>query len=445
MKREDLLELSKEQLVEIILRLLEANAALAARVAQLEDQLSKRRPPKDKSKPDWVRANKPKTDPKPSSKKGHRGFGRKCEEPTRRVQHVAANCPVCGRILRGGWVKRRRQVLHVPVVPVQVVAHEIIARRCPKCHNDVLPEVDLSAEVVGQSRVSVDTMSMIATMSEDGRMPLRAIQRQLERLHGLKLSLGELVDILHLVAKRGQGTLKQLKEQVRASPVVHGDESGWRENGQNGYIWSFSTPDVRYFEYRHTRSGTVVTEILGDAFEGCLTTDFYAGYNRMQGRHQRCWAHLLRDIHGLKEDFPDDTSLHRWARRVHKLFRWAKAFESSDLGRRQQAQRVFERTLSSICQPYLSGQAVQRTLCERVERFLPELFEFVADPLVPADNNAAERSLRTLVIDRKISGGTRSDKGSATKMALASLFGTWHIRAENSFQACRHLLLSPQV
>jgi transposase len=444
MKREDLVALSKGELIDIILQLVEVNAALAVRVSQLEDQLNKR-PPNGKSTPGWVKSNKPKIDPKPSAKQGHPGFGRKREEPTQRVQHVVNNCPDCGRSLRGGWVKRRRQVVHIPVVAVQVIEHEIIARQCPKCHKEVVPKVDLSGEVVDQRRVSIDTMSMIATLSEEGRVPLRTIQWYLQKLHGLKISLGELVDILHLTAKRGQATVDKLKEEVRGSPVVHGDETGMRENGQNGYIWSFSTPNVRYFEYKHTRSGTVVTEILGDAFEGCLASDFYGGYNRMEGRHQRCWAHLFRDIHGLKEDFPEDTALHRWARRVHRLFRWAKLFQSDDPERRQRAQRVFEGVMSGICQPFVGSQAVQRTLCERVERFLPELFEFVADPRVPADNNAAERSLRTLVIDRKISGGTRSDKGSATKMVLASLFGTWHVRAENPFQSCRDLLLSPRI
>lgn len=444
MEREALLALSKEELVENILKLLEANAGLAARVAEFEDQ-QKRRPPKGKTTPEWVKANKLKVKPKPSAKKGHRGYGRMREQPTQRVQHVASNCPDCGRVLRGGWVKRRRQVVHIPIVTVQVIEHEIIARRCPKCHKEVVPEVDLSADVVGQARVSIDTMSMIATMSEEGRVPLRTIQWCLEKLHGLKLSLGELQEILHLVAKRGERTIKLLKEQVRASPVVHGDETGMRENGQNGYIWSFSTPDVRYFEYRHSRSGQIVADLLGDIFEGCLVSDFYGGYNRMEGRHQRCWSHLLRDIHSLKEEFPDDMALHRWARRVHRLYLLAKSFDSDDPRRRLKAQRMFERVLSAMCQPFLGGPAVQRTLCERIERFLPELFEFVGDARVPADNNAAERSLRTLVIDRKISGGTRSDKGSKTKMTLASLFGTWHVNAENPFQACRSLLLSPQV
>ena len=78
----------------------------------------------------------------------------------------------------------------------------------------------------------------------------------------------------------------------------------------------------------------------------------------------------------------------------------------------------------------------QHTFCERVERFLPELFVFVAIPGVPAHNNLAERSIRPLVIARKISGGTRSPKGSETRMGLASLFGTWMAQHLNPFYQC---------
>ena len=69
--------------------------------------------------------------------------------------------------------------------------------------------------------------------------------------------------------------------------------------------------------------------------------------------------------------------------------------------------------------------APQAKLCRRIERFIKELFVFVSHPGVPPENNAAERSLRHLVVSRKISGGTRSERGTNTKMALASLFGTW--------------------
>ena len=89
--------------------------------------------------------------------------------------------------------------------------------------------------------------------------------------------------------------------------------------------------------------------------------------------------------------------------------------------------------------------AVQGRLCRRIEHFIKELLVFVADPAVPSDNNAAERSLRHLVTSRKISGGTRSEQGTNSKMALASLFGTWRARGLNPLLQCRQMLTSPQV
>ena len=84
-----------------------------------------------------------------------------------------------------------------------------------------------------------------------------------------------------------------------------------------------------------------------------------------------------------------------------------------------------------------------RVLCQRVERFLPELFTFVAEPQVTADNNAAERSLRPPVVSRKISGGTRSDQGSGTKSILASLFGTWRLQGRDPYHAVQQTLAQP--
>jgi hypothetical protein len=89
--------------------------------------------------------------------------------------------------------------------------------------------------------------------------------------------------------------------------------------------------------------------------------------------------------------------------------------------------------------------AVQAKLCRRIERFIKELFVFVAEPAAPPENNAAERSLRHLVTSRKISGGTRSEQGTSSKMALASLFGTWRARGLNPLLQCRQLFTSPQV
>ena len=106
----------------------------------------------------------------------------------------------------------------------------------------------------------------------------------------------------------------------------------------------------------------------------------------------------------------------------------------------QRAQRVerqqrYQQWLWFICKPYLGSDAPMRVLCQRVERFLPELLHLRRRAPGSADNNAAERSLRPPVVRRKISGGTRSERGSETKSILASLFGTWHPARTQPYQA----------
>ena len=94
--------------------------------------------------------------------------------------------------------------------------------------------------------------------------------------------------------------------------VVQADETGWRQDGANGYVWTFSTPTQRYF-LRRGRGKGVVDEVLDPSSGGVLVSDFYAAYNHYPGLKQRCWAHLLRDIHDLKGLYPEDAKLAKWA------------------------------------------------------------------------------------------------------------------------------------
>ena len=239
--------------------------------------------------------------------------------------------------------------------------------------------------------------------------------------------------------------MAQVLESIRASPVVHADETGWREDGVNGYVWSFSTPTGQYF-LRRGRNKEVVDEVLGESFSGVLVSDFYAAYNHYPGLKQRCWAHLLRDIHELKTLYPEDASLERWAKAVGRLYARAKAFTHPQRGQRRLAQLRLEKALLKSCRPFLDDSAaVQVKLCRRIQRFIKELFVFLAEPGAPSDNNAAERSLRHLVVSRKVSGGTRSQQGTEDKMTLASLFGTWRANGLNPLTQCRQLLASPQL
>lgn len=418
-------------------------ATLRARVGELEAEVGR------KKKPEFVKANRPKPTAGEPRKKREQNFARVRATPTRVVDHAYERCPECGTVLLGGSVKWTREVLHVPVVPAEVIEHRFLARQCPICNQEQTPPVELGQEVVGQHRVSAGTMALIATLREVGRLPIRTIQWELEALHGLHLSVGEIVEVLHAARERLTAQVEELKAEVRASPVVHGDETGWREAGQNGYLWTFATPSVRYFERQKSRGGEVVEEVLGKAYEGVVVSDFYGAYNRHEGRHQRCWSHLLRDAHDLREAHPQDPAVQQWVDDLKALYHqardWVSAHPQATEDERETTQHRFEAEAHQLSAPHVAKPVPQRVLCERIERFLPELFVFVADPRVPATNNAAERALRPAVIARKISGGTRTAAGSKTKAALASLFGTWQARGQNPYAACLTALTAQEV
>ena len=439
----DLKTADRDVLIAIIVRQQVIIERLEKRIAQLEGSAKARGSGR-------MPGLKPKADRKPAQPKAPRqprrhGFARARMTPTQRVEHVVAECPDCGTQLSGGWTQRTREVIDLPQVPAEVTEHVYIARTCPRCRRYCIPPAQLDGVVLGQQRLGINLISLIATLREEARLPIGAIQWYLGTVHGLRLSVGAIVSAIHRTAQRAQPAVAAILDRIRASPVVHADETGWRQDGNNGYVWTFSTPTERYF-LRRGRGKTVVDEALSDSFSGVLVSDFYAAYHHYDGPKQRCWVHLLRDIHDLRALYPDDAPLARWAEAVHGIYDRAKAFTHPQQKRRRTAQLALERQLLAICQPFLDDpSATQAKLCRRIERHIKELFVFVAEPEVPPDNNAAERSLRHLVVSRKISGGTRSEQGTNSKMTLASLFGTWRAQGLNPLDACRQLLTAPQV
>ena len=424
-----------------------ANEQLRARVLELEGELAKLKKGGPRGMP-GLKTDEPvaKAEATPR-KRRERGVGRARSAPTRSVVHAAERCPDCGTALSGGSVKRTREVIELVPSPAEVVEHVVVERRCPRCRRRVVPTVDLGDQVVGQQRLGITLLALIVTLREAGRLPVAVIQWYLATVHALHLSVGAIVAAGHQVAARGAATVDRIREQVRAGPVVHADETGWRQDGKNGYLWTFSTPTARYFQYGG-RDKAMVDRALGEAFDGVLVSDFYKAYDHVRCPKQRCWAHLLRDAHLLRSQHPKDAAVQAWVDALHRLYldavAWA-ATAAADPVARTVAARGFDARLLALAHPWLADAAApQHTLSKRIAHYLGELLTFVREPDVPPDNNAAERSLRHLVTSRKISGGSRSPDGTATKVALATLFGTWRAQEVNPYLACRQLL-SPQV
>jgi hypothetical protein len=448
--------------------LLAENAALHAEVAGLRQQLAEMRQQLQAAlarigeleqgtpePPLFVKPNRPAaTEPKGPRKKRapEHNTSRKRSQPTRIERHVLEHCPDCGYRLHGESIDYTREVIEAPPPqPVDVIEHQVVKRWCPHCETWHSPQLDLAGQVIGQGRIGVRVASLVSYLRTTLRLPFRAIQSYLATLHSLQLSLGEIVELTHAVREQLQPQADQLKAEVQISTVTHGDETSWREDGQNGYVWAFVTGGpaaVRYFEFARSRSHLVAQRILGTDWRGWLVTDFYAAYNLIPGRHQRCWVHLLRDLHDLNQAQPTNPAVAQWTTDVRQLYddahTWLAAHPTPTLAeRRSEYAELFARACRWGEQYALTYDHPCCALAKRLLRHQDELFQFVLVPGLPADNNLAERSIRPLVIMRKISGGTRSAEGTQTRLTLATLLHTWAARDLNPFSECLAALQKP--
>lgn len=430
-----------------VVKLTDELQAAKARIAELEQRKTK--------PPAFVKRNRPpRGEPRPPRKKraAEHNTSRLREEPTRIERHAWTTCPDCGYRLRGESIDYTRQVVELPPPePVEVTEHQVIKRWCPSCGQWQSPPLDLTGQVIGQGRIGVRIASVVTYLRTTLRLPVRRVQDYLETMHHLRLSAGEIVGLTHQVRRELQPQADALKAEVQASRVVHGDETGWREDGDNGYLWAFVTDGptaVRYYEYNRSRGHQVAEQILGADFGGWLVTDFYSAYNLLLVRHQRCWVHLLGDLRELKEAYVGNDEVLQWATGVRQLYDDAQAWlrehpTPTPEERGVEYDHLFAQAGELGRQHALSYQHPCCALAKRLLRHQDELFQFVLVAGLAADNNLAERSIRPLVVIRKISGGSRSPEGTKTRFTLASLLGTWAARNLNPFLQCLAALQHP--
>ena len=222
----DLTKASRETLLAVIAELQDTNAGLRRRVESLEARLSAagprgrmpghkpagkgRQPCREKSSGKGVPTALP-------------GGGRNPPAGWSTLRSPARNAtPPCP----GGWVQRTREVIDIPVAPAEVTEHVFMARLCPLCRKRRLPQAPLRGLAVGRQRLGVNLVSLIVTLREEGRLPVRTIQWYLRTFHQLKLSVGAIVRAVHQVARHGGTAVAETLERIRSSPVVHADETG---------------------------------------------------------------------------------------------------------------------------------------------------------------------------------------------------------------------------
>jgi len=380
----------------------EENAPLRGERGEEQPGAAARRPPS------WAKAKTP----KPAAKRerprraAEHNHGRRrlpAAAVTRTVEHAVDACPHCRTPLAGGRAARRVQVIDLPPPrAVEVTEHVLIERRCPGCRRRVRPAPPGDAAGrLGQCRFGPRLIAALATWRTVERLPVRQLRARLAREHGLDQSRGGVLRLLHLAARQATPAYERIRDEVRASPVMHLDETSWREDGQHGYVWVATTPDACLFHRDPSRGGQVVDVLLGARTERVFVSDFSVAYDHCLEQHQRCWPISGGTSTTSKASTP-------------RTGRWPPGSKPSAR----------------------SGTPRPAPVRRRRRATAPP-------PAAPATNNLAERRLRPLVIGRKISGGARSKAGSDARMVLTSVLQTALLRGEDPYQTCFAFLSTP--
>jgi hypothetical protein len=418
-------------------RALEQNAALRRQITQLRQELkSKPRP----APPSFVKPAAPegKSRRKPGQKLGHAATLRPAPAHIDVHQQVplpvdlqgAVSCPHCKTQLSD--VKHHERITEdIIPVEIQVTCYHCTSGWCPSCRKHIesrAPEQPPAADLP-HAQLGINALTWAAVMRVCYRMPLRQITALFQQL-GLKLSPGAIARQLQRMSRWLHGQYHRLQLSLRLAGVVHADETGWRTSGKNGYLWTLTNAEHTLYHIDRSRGGKVIAGLLGSDFgsdgQGTLISDFYGAYQQFAGPQQKCLAHLLRELKDPTIALPQlaEHSFFKKCRRLIKEMLKLKTHRQQLKTHPYEHQvQLLEKRLRKLGQHQWNDDDADR-LAARLRKYGGQLTTFLHRDEVDGTNNAAERALRPAVVMRKITGGSRSEKGARAWAILASVMRT---------------------
>jgi hypothetical protein len=358
---------------------------------------------------------------------GHPGHGRRShnEETADEVIMVELDnlCPECGGMLELKEIRDRTVIESEPKRPKKIL-YRLPHKQCRQCQRIFRAK---APSVLPKSLYGNQITAQMTVMHYFHGIPMGRICEM------TPIQVGSLVDIFHRLSGYFTPVMKVLKEQYRLSPVRHADETGWRIDGQSGYVWLFCTSQMSLYRFEHTRSASIPKSIFGEEkLPGVLVVDRYNAYNRLPVQIQYCYAHLLREVEELGKEFSDNAEVKSFVGTLATLLAQAMHLRTQRLSDEQyyrQAREIKQKIIEVSSSPahHLGIRAIQDIFNTHAER----LYHWVEDRGVPADNNLCERDLRPTVIARKVSFGTGSHAGSKTRSILMSVLHTLNKRRGN--------------
>jgi transposase len=361
-------------------------------------------------------------------------YGRRARRPRpRRVDEtytaaLPVACPDCGGPITGTRVATQYQE-DLPVVRPVVRQFDVHVRCCTRCGRRVQGRHPLqTSDALGAANVHLGpgAVTFVVLMHTHFGVPLEKMTTVLRERFGLTVTAGGLAQVLHRTAHRATPTYTALCEQVRGSPVVSPDETGWRVGAAPHWLWVFATPDTTVYAIRPGRSFADAATILEPDFAGVLVRDGWAPYRQFTAAlHQTCLAHLLRRTRVLQLDHPRSP----WAAAVQEVLTDGLALRD-----RRDAQAISDHGLAVArgrLLARLAGLIDAAPALPDTQRFakhlateFPAVFAFWWAPGIEATNWRAEQAIRPAVVARKICGGNRTRRGADTQQVLASVVRT---------------------
>lgn len=304
---------------------------------------------------------------------------------------------------------------------------------CPRCNRSV---VQAGKDELLNAPIGPVAKSAAVYLRYRMGIPYRKVTALFRELFGLTFVPASALGFDRKAADRGKPIYEDLREKIRASDKLHADETSWRNDGLNHYVWYAGHENLAFFHIDRHRSAEVVRFIFGKDFQGTLIRDRYAAYNGVGLNWQACLAHIItkaKEIkreHALLPNTEHDLYVDPFTSGLEDLCSNAcdigRKLKSGDLSypSAKRIEKQFIKNLTGFCQHPLGFKPA-----ETLRKFLvgPEqknLFTFLRIPGVPPTNNQAEQSLRYLVIFRKVCFGTRSQSGLVTHSILPSLVHT---------------------
>lgn len=260
-------------------------------------------------------------------------------------------------------------------------------------------------------------MSLIGLLTTKFRLSKRLTVDFFKQTFGLNISLGTVSNTEAVVSKSLEPFYAAVEQTIKSAKIVHVDETSHKEKHKNGWAWVMSTNQATLFALRRSRGKKIAKELIGNDFDRTFVTDRYVAYDYLpEQNRQVCWAHLKRDFTKISERKGKigriGLQLLKYHNKIFHLWKTEPIQRRLHHHKTKQWFRRFQRKMLYFLEAGTKcGHKQTQNTCQNLLDIWNALWTFWFSD-VPATNNQAERQLRPLVISKKLTFGTQSDRGS---------------------------------